>query len=158
MELRSNNINALQAIKLRVQELASKQGKVGWFESSKYEDETPVANVAAQNEFGNPSKHIPPRPTVRPAIIEHEKEWKEIAAQGAIRIIEGKASASDVMETITLAAEGEIAKNIRSITSPPLAPYTIEMRKKKGNTSIKPLVDTGLELATLTSVVEDAAS
>ncbi len=36
--------------------------QVGWFESAKYDDGTPVAGVAAIQEFGSAKNRIPPRP------------------------------------------------------------------------------------------------
>lgn len=152
------NPNALKDIAIAMQSLQGLVGKVGWFESAKYPDGTPVAMIAAQNEFGNPEKNIPPRPTVRPAITDKQSEWNRIAEQGAKAIIAGNSDATKVMIAITLSAEGAIAKNIATITQPPLAPKTIKARQRKGNSSTKPLVDTGLELATLTSVVTNANS
>jgi len=155
MEVKSSS-NSLGAMILRVKELQSQEGRVGWFSSAKYEDGTPVAEIAAQNEFGNASKKIPPRPTIRPAIIENKSKWEQMAALGANAILAGKSTAKTVMTAVTLDAENAISKNIATITEPKLAPYTLERRRAKGNSSTKPLVDTGLELATLTSVVSDA--
>jgi hypothetical protein len=158
MELTSSNPNALQTIQLRLKELASLQAKAGWFPTAKYPDGTYVAEVAAQNEFGNPTKKIPPRPTVRPAATENQKAWEAIAAQGANRVLVGKATARDVMELLGEAAESAIRKNIAALTSPKLAEYTLAKRRERGNSSEKPLVDTRLEFNTVTSVVEDATT
>lgn len=157
VQIKRGNINSFKELDLKLKELASVQGKVGWFEDSKYPDGTPVALIAAQNEMGNPTKNIPPRPTIRPAIIEKQQDVEIMAAQGAKQIITGSATAKDVMEGITFLMQNAISKNIATITSPPLAPATIAARKLRGNNSQKPLVDTGLEFATLTSVVEDAS-
>lgn len=63
MELTSSNPNAFEAIKLALKELEGLQGKVGWLERDDYEEtDMTVAQVAAQNELGNPSRSIPPRP------------------------------------------------------------------------------------------------
>ncbi len=156
MELKSSNPRALEILNLRLKELASKQGKVGWFESAKYEDGTPVAEVAAQNEFGDMNRNIPPRPTIRPAAIENKTKWTNLAAWQARQILEGKSTPQTAMELLTADAQGAISKNIATLISPPLSPVTIADRKSRGNSSTKPLIDTGLELATLTSVVEDA--
>lgn len=157
MEIKRGS-NSLGDMILKVKELQSQEGRVGWFSAAKYENGTPVAEIAAQNEFGNTSKKIPPRPTIRPAITENKSKWEQMAALGANAILAGKASAKTVMTAITLDAENAISKNIATITEPKLAPYTLEMRRAKGNNSTKPLVDTGLELATLTSMVLDANS
>ncbi len=57
-------IKALDSIKNKV-------GKVGWFAGSRYDDnnKTPVAEVAAQNEYGNPAKHIPALVSI--TILQH---------------------------------------------------------------------------------------
>lgn len=156
MQLKNSNPDILKTFDLKLKELASKQGKVGWFESSKYEDGTPVASVAAQNEFGDVNKKIPPRPTIRPAMIENKTKWMNLAAWQAKQILAGKSTAQEGMELLTLDAQNAISKNIAGLTSPPLAPYTVAKRQERGNSSVKPLIDTGLEFATLTSVVEDA--
>lgn len=181
MEIQQKNIKSFQELNLRLKELASKQGKVGWFSSSKYEDGTSVAYVAAIQEFGSPERSIPPRPFMRPAIIENQKDWERAAAQGANQVLAGKATPEQVMEKITLAAQNSISKNIATLTTPPLSPITLGARKYRqqgkkvtgatigeiarklkdgtldiSGVSTKPLEDTGLMSATLTSVVEDA--
>jgi hypothetical protein len=181
--IKQNNPKIFETIQLRLKDLASKQTKVGWLESSLYEDGTPVASIAAQNEFGNPGRGIPPRPTVRPAIIEHQKEWQKMAADGVNLILAGKATAQDIMEGIGETAQGQVYENISKLLEPKLSPITIVARKYKKNgikitggtigqiaaliksgnmpdvsgISTKPLVDSGLEIATLTSVTENAS-
>jgi hypothetical protein len=155
MDIKQSNPDAFKALNLGLKVLEKIQGKVGWFSTYNYPDGTPVAEVAAQNEFGNASKNIPPRPTVRPAAIDNKDKWARIANQGAKQVINGKTTAYDVMNKITLVAESDISKNIAKLTQPPLAARTIAERQARGNNSVKPLVDTGLEIATLTSVVEN---
>lgn len=158
MEIKRGNPKIFDQINLRLKELGSKQGKVGWFESSRYGDGTPVAAIAAQNEFGNAEKNIPPRPTIRPAAIENQAKWESVAAQGANQILAGKAMSGEVMEKLTITAQNDILKNIAALTAPPLKESTLAKRRSRGNNSTKPLVDTRLEFNTLESVVEDANS
>jgi len=140
-----------------------KVGKVGWFENSRYPDAdaTQVAYVAAQNEYGNPNKHIPARPFMRPTIIAQQDTWKKVAEQGAKNILRGNQTSGDVLEMIGLKASGDIRKTISKILTPPLAQSTIEARiarhadKKTVGKLTKPLIDTGLMYGTLTNVVED---
>lgn len=181
MEVVQKNIKSFEELKLKIKELEGIQGKVGWFSSSIYPDGTPVAYVAALNEYGHGS--TPPRPTVRPAVIEHQKEWNQIALQGSKDILKGETTPHNVMTQLTLSAEKDIANNLAKITEPPLSLITLVARKyksqgkeingtvigqiaaliKAGNMpdvsgiSTKPLNDTGLEIATLTSVVENAS-
>ena len=44
--------------------------RVGWFEESKYDDNTPVANVAFWQEYGT-KRGIPERPFMRPAAFKN---------------------------------------------------------------------------------------
>lgn len=138
----------------------SKVGKVGWLESAKYPDGQSVAYVATIQEYGSAPQGIPPRPMMRPTINEQEQSWRKIAQQGARAILSGKATNQTVLEAIALKSSGDIRKKIASITSPALSFSTIAARKSKlaskGATGVstKPLVDTGVLLATLTGVVE----
>lgn len=143
--------------------LAGKVAKVGWFEKSKYPEppHLPVAYVATIQEYGNSAEHIPPRPFMRPTVIQKRVEWRGVAERGAKAVLAGRATAADVMEQIGLKAAGDVRRTISQIWSPPLSPRTIAARlaKRKDKKTIgaldKPLVDTGLMLATLTNTVED---
>ena len=59
-----------ERITLAAKELDGKELKVGWFASSKYENGTPAAYVAAIHEFGYPEGNIPPRLGMRGTIQE----------------------------------------------------------------------------------------
>lgn len=131
---------------------------VGWFKSARYEDGTPVAAVAASNEFGGFNK--PPRPFMRPTSAKESKNWGNLVGSGARAIIKGNATPNDVMTGLGLKAEGDIRKTIATLKTPPLAQSTINARKSKlangekvGNLT-KPLVETALMINTLSSSVE----
>ncbi len=153
MEIKRDNPNALQAINLRLKELSSKQGKVGWFSSAKYGDGTQVAYVAAIQEFGSPERSIPPRPFMRPAVAENEKKWKDLAGQQAREILAGNLSADDAMLGLTSAAESAVYKKIVSIDSPALSQITLGLRKLK----TKPEYKSGEKKITGATVGEVAA-
>jgi len=159
------------------------RGKTGYFETAKYEDGTPVAYVATIQEFGY--KSIPPRPTMRPTADEHGKpggKWAKQFGAGAKAVLNGKATAIQVMETLALSAAGDVAKAIAATHAPPLSPLTLLARLYKsdmgskvpggktlgrlaksldagppnlaGLVSIKPLVDTGLMFQSVTGIAE----
>lgn len=136
-------------------------GKVGWFASAKYEDGTPVAYVAAIQEFGRPQNNIPPRSFMRTTIAEKQNEWNALARRGAKAMLKGQ-SLHDVLDLIGQAARGNIQKKIKQITSPALAESTIKnrlYRRRKTNArartaSQKPLIDTGYMLASIQNTVE----
>lgn len=118
--------------------LSDKQLKVGFIDGATYPDGTPVAMVAAINEYGNPANNQPPRPFFRNAIAAHETEWSEDIARGLGKGIELEHVLSVVGEKIA----GDVVQSISSLMDPPLSAATIASRKSKGNESTKPLVDT----------------
>lgn len=177
--VKRTNPKALEKINLKMKQLEGVETKVGWFETSKYEDGRPVAAVAAGNELGIQSRNIPARPFMRPASIDNASAWSLVAQRGAQAILRGDATAQQVMEALGLKSEGDIAKKISEIVSPPLSPITLGVRKYKqegkpvtgatigeiarllheglldvSGISTKPLNDTGHMIATLTHSTE----
>ncbi|KAG1305014.1 hypothetical protein G6F62_015645 [Rhizopus arrhizus] len=74
------NFKGGDALMARLKEIADKAGqggtlRVGFLENAKYPDGTPVAMVAAINEFGRPDHNQPPRPFFRRMIEEKHKGW-----------------------------------------------------------------------------------
>ena len=141
----------------------NKQGKVGWFESARYENGTAVATIAAIHEYGAPGRNIPPRPFFRPTIADKQAEWRSVVVQGAERIVRGQATQADVLEVLGLKAAGDVAAKIASIQSPALKKSTVDARRRRradrktvGNLT-KPLVDTGLMISTISNTVEDVS-
>lgn len=122
---------------------------VGWDETSHYPDGTPVAYVAAIQEFGSPKNNIPQRSFMRTSMEEKRAEWIDLLQRGANRVMSGQFGADQMLGGFGMKAAGDVREKIASIESPPLKDATV---KRKGNA--KPLVDTGLMLATLTSKVE----
>lgn len=139
-------------------EVKSKRLQVGWGEDARYDDGTSVAMIAAQNEFGNPGKKIPPRPFMRPAIAAHKLIWTTKLMQGAKTVFNGTRSIGEVFEAVGLLVAGDIRKSITLVTSPALKASTVKARlsgKKQGKsvslTIAKPLVDSGIMLNSITS-------
>lgn len=137
--------------------------KVGWLEKQRYSAELGgnyVAEIAAQNEYGAPHLHIPPRPFMAPAVAKNKTKWLEIARQGAIRASKGDITIEEVLQTIGEIAAGDVKEAIKAVTSPPLSPYTVARRlekysnKSKVGSLTKPLIDSGLMLETITSSLE----
>lgn len=154
---KSSSFNALmQAIK----ELDGYEAKTGWFESSVYPTGTPVAYVAAIQEYGYAPGGIPPRPFMRPTIDHERAKWRALMLSGSKAILAGNETAYSVLNKISALAAGDVAKTIASITSPPLKPATIAARARKRKdrtvtaTLSKPLVDTALMINSITNVVE----
>ncbi len=114
---------------------SAKEVRVGFLEGATYDEGTPVALVAAIQEFGAPSKGIPPRPFMRPTVANHSREWPEQLGKTLVHFdYDAEKSLGAMGELIG----GEIRQAIVDVTAPPLKPATI---KRKGFD--KPLVDTG---------------
>lgn len=152
----------IEALRQAVAGLDGAQGRVGWFPSAVYEGGQPVAGVAYVQEFGSPARGIPPRLGMRTTASERREEWKHTVEQISRAAAQGKVAPGQVMEALTLAAEGHMRETITKVTSPPLKQATIDARKRRlanggagAQASIgKPLVDTGILLNTLTSETE----
>lgn len=149
---------------------------VGHYANHQYPDGTPVAYVAAIQEFGYPEGGIPPRSFHRTTIAEKRKEWADIMAKQGKMIAQGKLTLPKALTQIGLLAAGQMREKIAEITDPPLSPVTLQLRKWKAGgikitgklvgqakflaskdladtsgVSNKPLVDTRVLLPTLVS-------
>ena len=177
--VREHDNRNIELLLEHVADLEHLDARIGWFESARYDEETPVALVAAQNEYGNPDNNIPPRPFMRPAISEHAQSWKQKISSGAKAITAGNETSATVMEAVAALAAGQIREGIEQVYSPSLSPFTIFNRlqsldKARGirrsrqaqedrtidfiiddHTITKPLVFAGILLNTLTYVVDD---
>ena len=144
-----------EAIKKMLAELEKKEIRVGFFENSKYTDGTPIAYVAAIQEFGHGP--IPPRPFMRPAELQNKNKWQAGIAAGVKAALNGSITINAALEQVGMVAAGDVRKAIKAVTAPPLADSTISGRqsRKKGKkaASTKPLVDTGQMLQAVTSAV-----
>jgi len=179
-DVKQSNPKAFQELDVKLRELQGYQSRVGWFESAKYPEGTPVAYVAAIQELG--SGPIPPRPFMRPAATKNQSAWKDVAVAAAKKILAGTFTGQQGMDLLATRAEGDVLKAITAVDSPPLSPITLwarayrrQGRKITGSTigeiaagiadgrlsasgpagvSDKPLNDTGYMISTLTHVVE----
>jgi hypothetical protein len=181
-QVRRSNPGAFQKLSLKLKELSGIETRVGWFPGAKYEDGTPVAYVAAIQEYG--AGPIPPRPFFRTTAAGEQHAWRQYAAQGAKAVLKGAVTARDVMDGLGERAQEDVKETINQITTPPLSPVTLELRamrhknpglkvtgktvgeaawrvrqpgyKLAAGTPDKPLVDTKLMLTTLTHTTETA--
>ncbi len=122
---------------------------VGFYSTSRYEDGTPVALVAAVNEFGAPDKGIPERPYFRKALADSGTK------RGISNLVKNKIDAKRMVIELPLANDiGEfvglqVQESIRSLRTPPNAPDTIA---RKGSSN--PLIDTGFMRQSVAHEVE----
>lgn len=141
--------SAFDTLDLRLKQLQGYEGRTGFFEEAKYPDGQLVAEIAAIQEYGVPSRKIPPRPFFRPAIREYRAKWLRFAAGAAKRILDGKLTAADAMESLADLAAEDVKVSINSIWWPKLKKSTLASRRAKGNTTDKPLIDTGLMIESM---------
>lgn len=155
------------------------QCKVGFLESSKYPDGTPVAYVATIQEFGAPEQSIPPRPFMRPTVARDTPKWRDLAEKGARSIARGNDTLETVLDKLGGVAAGGVKRSIQEVTSPALSPVTLVLRKWRregrkitgatvgqaaayanspgadfSGAPTKPLVDEGIMFGAVTHAVE----
>lgn len=112
-------------------------------------DGTPLALVAAANEFGVPSKGIPERSFLRAGIHHGRAIFRRIAAHSLRSIVAGKMTEAAALGRLGLAGVSAVQTEIISGTFAPNAPETI---RRKG--SDKPLVDTAALRQGITFVID----
>lgn len=109
--------------------------KVGFLEGATYPDGKPVAMIAAIQEFGAPSRGIPPRPYFRNMIALRSPNWGDAIA---VNLKNNDYDAEKAMNFVGEGIKGQLQQSIIDTNSPPLSPTTV---RRKGFD--KPLIDTG---------------
>lgn len=133
--------------------------KVGFF-NTRYADGTPVAYVAAIQEFGSTRNNIPPRSFMRTTATEKADAWAKAAKSIFRPVMVGSADMAEALDKLGFIIEGDIAEKITQISTPPLKQSTIRAKASKlasggGTGSLdKPLVETGLLLQSVTHQVD----
>lgn len=148
------NLDKIRATLERVpEEFENMVAQIGFPSGINYEDGTSVAYVAAIQEFGAPAVGIPARPFMQPTVNEKKDTWVKTIEKSLPKVALGKMSAFDVLDLVGIQAAADIQTKISSIYTPPNAPATI---RAKG--SAKPLIDTGLMLASVQNAVNTTGS
>jgi hypothetical protein len=132
--------------------------EVGFLPDAKYPDGTQVAQVAFWNEFG--TERIPPRPFFRNMIAAKSPEWGP--ALGGL-IVKNGYDAEKALAQAGQAIAGQLRESILNTNTPPSAASTIAAKMRGSSKSTakahgilgpeKPLVDTGVMLSKIDSVV-----
>lgn len=111
---------------------------VGFFPGSTYPDGTPVAYVAAINNYGTQDSggFIPAAPFFSNVVRERQKNW----AKGiGYQFVHNGYNLEDAVRTAGEAIRSDIVKSINDTTEPPNAESTIRQSKNKNK---KRLIDT----------------
>jgi len=123
---------ALEGIRRRVEN--AKAVNTGFLSGATYPDGTPVAMVAAIQNYGAPAAGIPPRPFFTRMVQDKSPGW------GISLGNQLKNTNYDAHKALALMGEGisgQLQAAIREFKDPPLKPATV---KAKG--FAKPLIDT----------------
>ncbi len=153
-EVRRDNPKGIEKLLEKALGLAGFETKVGWFENAKEENGQNTAYVAAVQEFGIPSKNIPPRLGFRETASKREKSWRSFIEQAANQVLKGSMTGEEAMEGLGLLARGDLFRRINSNPNPRLKASTLAARRRKGRTHTETLVDSGRMIETLDSKTE----
>lgn len=135
-----------EALEKKLREMAALVSKpsslrVGFLENATYPDGKFVAMIAAIQNFGAPSRGIPPRPFFSNMVATKKAGWP---AAVALNLKNQNYDAAKAMALVGEGIAGQLRTSIKNTNAPPLKPATI---KRKGHA--KPLVDTGHLLASV---------
>lgn len=122
----------------------AREVRVGFLESATYPDGTPVATVAALNNFG--ATNIPARPFFTDMIAGKSPDWADRFAR-VLKLCDYDTDAA--LARMGDGIAGQLRRSIIETNNPPLSPVTIA---RKGFDT--PLIDTGHMLASVDKEVE----
>ena len=129
--------------------------EVGFFESATYPDGTPVAYVAAIQEFGNPAGNNPSRPFFRNAISQNDG-WKQLATKAMNAVVEGRMELNQALNQMGLKMAADVKDSITDGSYEALKQSTLDARQSRKRTegvASKPLIDTAQMLQSVTYAV-----
>jgi hypothetical protein len=132
-----------KALRKVVEDMRKYTVAAGWNEAAKYSDGTPVAGVAAVQEFGSPKTGTPPRPFMRQTAANKSGEWTELSKRLFKSLSAGQGvDAKTIYGILGAKVAGDIRKTITEISSPELSPVTLALRrlKSEGKQITGPLV------------------
>lgn len=135
VEIKGGNKLERELLRMSIDAVKGKTLKVGFLSGANYPDGTPVATVAAIQDFGAPARNIPPRPFFRNTVKAGKQTW---GADLASVMKKNKMDAAKALALMGEQIKGEIKNSIANGAYKPLKPATV---KRKGFD--KPLVDTG---------------
>lgn len=130
----TSKINA--ALSRLPKQFKGQQAKIGWPSGKQYPDGTPVAYVAAIQNFGVPEKSIPPRPMLKPTVEQNQARWAQLMQNMTREVAHGGMDAFDALDTLGRVAAMDLQAMIAQINEPELSPVTVLLRKwrKAGRT------------------------
>lgn len=124
-------ISGGKALEAKLRELSEKVTKaatlrVGFLEGAKYPDGTPVAMVAAIQEYGAPGAGIPPRPFFRSMIAAKKDRWGDALGMA---MVDHDYDVVRAMAVMGQGISGQLQESIINLDEPALSPITLMLRK-----------------------------
>ena len=124
-------ISGGKKLEATLRELAKKVTKkatlrVGFLEGATYPDGTPVAMVAAIQEYGAPSAGIPPRPFFRTMVSEKKGAWGDALGKIMLSTDFDSVKALDLMGE---GIQGQLQESITQLDEPALSQVTLMLRQ-----------------------------
>jgi len=105
--------------------------KAGFFEAAKYPDGISVVDVAIQNEYGDSSKNIPPRPFMAQTFDKNQDKWLNMVNKAIIAQTKAQnLDYSKIGNMLGLVMQGDIRDTIVNGNFVPNSPYTIAKKGK----------------------------
>lgn len=144
-----------EALEKLADQIKKSKLEVGFFESAIYPDGTPVAYVAAIQEFGYPAGNIPSRPFFRNAISQNDG-WKPLATKAMRAVVEGRMELNQALNQMGLKMAADVKDSITDGSYEALKQSTLDARQSRKRTqgvASKPLIDTGQMLQSVTYAV-----
>lgn len=159
VSIKGGDLPGLKSLTKRMNE-ANRSVLVGVPAGSKDEpDGTPVALVAAANEFGSPDHNIPERSFLRGGIRRGMSKINAANADSLRKVVSGEMTCAQALGRTGLVAAGEVKREFTAGTFVPLKPATIAARKRKfGKASSRPLIASGNLRQSITYVLEGQQS
>ena len=133
------------AIKDQVAKAKWSSVKVGVLpdETETYDDGADMILVAAANEFGTADGHIPPRPFIRGAFDEKQRDLRRTAERLWDQVIAGKLTMHQALGLLGEEHQGQVQAYISALQTPANAPSTIRQKSTSAGVGDSPLEDEG---------------
>lgn len=106
--------------------------RVGFLEGAKYPNGTPVAMIAAIQNYGAPRRGIPPRPFFSNMVKDKSDSWGPAMAETLKRT---NYNTEQTLELTGQGIKGQLQQSIIDTYSPALSPITVMLRGMKANDS-----------------------
>ncbi len=104
--------------------------RIGFLENATYPDGTPVATVAVAQNYGSPSRGVPPRPFFSRMIADKSPGWGEAFVQ---TLRAANYDTRRALDMLGAGIAGQLREAIVETNDPPLSPVTVLLRQRFPN-------------------------